>query len=414
MRRNIRKFRFAVPGFLLIAAVLLGFKIAPDIRIEKILHQLELFRLTRTQQKIYLHTDKNTYIAGENIWLKAYVLTASDLVSDTISKEVYVDLIDYANRQVHTEILRNKNGFAEGYFFLSDTLAEGNYQIRAYTNWMRNFDEEFFFSKTISFKNPNYENIITKVRLKQIKSFNKKVKSIIDKHIINFFPEGGQLVAGLPAVVAFKGENMTGQSMDVTGKIVDGKGKEIAEFSSVHEGMGSFTMTPEAEMKYYAKVSFGNGKAEKHPLPEVLPQGTTMKVDASDSKLIKITINSTKAISNDEYANEFIFVGQSRGLAQYVSKAQWQGKPIEISIEKKLFPTGIVQLTVFDGRSNPICERLVFVEQPNPLKVISRAANRGSAPNDSLELEFIVVDKDGNPVEGNFSLSVTENLMSIL
>jgi TonB-dependent SusC/RagA subfamily outer membrane receptor len=408
MVRNIRNLRVTVPVIALITILLVSFSYAPDIRIDKILHQLEVFRLTRTQQKVYLHTDKNNYIAGENIWVKAYVINASDFSNDSISKEVYVDLIDYSNQQVHTEILRNKDGFAEGYFHLSDTLAEGNYQIRAYTNWMRNFDEAYFFSKTINFKNPNYENVITKARLNNIKQFNRKYKKIAHKHVVNFFPEGGQMVAGLPVVVAYKAENMAGYSMNVTGVIVDNKGKEVADFKSVHEGMGTFTLTPETDMKYTAKVTFENGSTEKFSLPEVLPQGTVVKIDPFDPNVIKLSILSNKPVSNDVYANEFIVVFQSRGMAQYVSKAQWEGKPIDITVEKKLFPTGIVQITIFDGRSNPVCERIAFVEQPQKLNVITRSKNNGTAPNDSLEMEIVVVDRNGNPVEGNISLAVTE------
>lgn len=408
MKRNSPKLSFAVPAFVVLLILLVSFSYAPDIRIEKILHQLELFRLTRTQQKVYLHTDKNTYVAGENIWVKAYVVNASDLTPDSISKEVYVDLIDYSNKQIHTEILRNKAGLAEGYFYLSDTLPEGNYQIRGYTNWMRNFDEGYFFSKTISFKNPVYEDIVTKTRIKSIKAFNRKFKAISEKHVINFFPEGGQMVDGLPVKVAFKAENLAGYSMDVTGVVKDNKGKEVAEFKSAHEGMGSFDFTPEAGMKYTASVKFGNGKAEKFDLPIALPQGTVVKVDPFNPDNIKLTIFSNKPVSNDVYANEFIIVFQSRGYAPYVSKAPWEGKPVEISVEKKLFPTGIVQITVFDGRSIPLCERLAFVEQDLPVKVMTKPVSKGVAPYDSVEMEIVVIDKDGNPVEGNLSLSVTE------
>lgn len=407
MVQNFRKFWYAVPVIILLV-LLVSFSYAPDIRIEKILHQLELFRLTRTQQKVYLHTDKNTYIAGENIWVKAYVVNSSDFSHDSISKEVYVDLIDYSNKQIHTEILRNNSGFAEGYFSLSDTLPEGNYQIRGYTNWMRNFDEEYFFSKTISFKNPVYENIVTKNRIKAIKTFNRKFRNISEKHTISFFPEGGQLVGGLPVVVAFKAENMAGYSANVTGVVEDNKGKVVAEFHSEHEGMGKFSFTPEAGMKYSAEVKFQNGKSQKFSLPEVHDRGTVIRVDPFEGDHIKLSIFSNKAVSNDVYANEFIILFQSRGYAPYVSKAPWDGKPLEINVAKNLFPTGIVHVTVFDGRSIPLCERLVFVEHQNSTRVIAKARNTGQAPNDSIEMEIVLVDKDGNPAEGNLSLSVTE------
>jgi hypothetical protein len=388
--------------------VLAGYRYAPDLRVEKILHQLELFRIKYNQEKIYLHTDKNTYIAGENIWVKAYIINASDFLPDTVSKDVYVDLLDYSTKQVHTEILRNKKGFAQGYITLNDTLAEGNYQVRAYTNWMRNFDEGYFFSKTISFKNPNYENVITTHRLKTIQQYNKNYKKAVKKHIVTFFPEGGQMVVGLPSVVAFKAEDLAGHALVVSGIVKDKNGATITKFNSVHEGMGLFNLTPVAGMNYSAEVMFENKKTEIFSLPEILPQGTSIMIDPFDRKVIKLNINSNKPISNDDYANEFIIVGQSRGFAPYVSKVQWQGKALSVEIPKNLFPCGIVQITVFDGRSTPLCERLVYIDQPSTLHVLSKVKEIGQTPNDSLAMEFVVIDKDGNPVQGNFSLSVTE------
>lgn len=412
MKKTTLLKRLTIPLVALSLLTTIGFYLAPDIRIDKILHQLELFRSKYTQQKVYVQTDKNSYAAGEYIWLKAYVINASDFSSDSISKEVYVDLIDYSNKQVHTEILRNTKGLAQGYLFLSDTLAEGNYQIRAYTNWMRNFDESYFFSKTISFKNPVYGKVITNHRLKMIKSYNRKFKSSESKRYVTFFPEGGQLVSDLKSVVAFKTENGAGYNLQAKGKLMDDKSNVLAEFETVHEGMGSFIFTPSFGKKYYALITFDGKKPQKFPMPEIIEKGTVINVDAFDAKSIRVTINSNRPESNDEYANDFIIVAQARGSAQYVSKVQWQGSPINVDISKSQFPTGIVQITVFDGRINPLCERLVFIQKPAAVNLVAKVNPIRNVLADSVSVEMVITDKDGNGIPANLSFAVTENTKS--
>ena len=191
----------AVPVFISLALV--NQRFTDDLRIEKILKQLDLFRTKYKQQKIYLHSDKETYMAGETIWLKAYLMEATTLLPDSVSKDIYVDLIDFTNNHVRSIIIRNKKGFSNGDILLSDTLPEGNYQLRAYTNWMRNFDEDFFYNKSIEVKNPNYENVVTTRRLKEIKKYNKNFKKTEGKLVMNFFPEGGYLLNGFQGKVAF-------------------------------------------------------------------------------------------------------------------------------------------------------------------------------------------------------------------
>lgn len=116
--------------------------------------QLHKFYNLFPQEKIYIHQDKSLYALGETIWFKAY-LTKPKNVKDTLSTVAYADLITSDNKVLFTRKLNIENGMAPGDFYLPDTLAEGIYQIRAYTNWMRNFDHEYFFSREIRVSSPN-------------------------------------------------------------------------------------------------------------------------------------------------------------------------------------------------------------------------------------------------------------------
>ncbi|HEY4786035.1 MAG TPA: hypothetical protein VIH57_08295, partial [Bacteroidales bacterium] len=77
--KTSKKIRFilivVVP--LLFCVSLINYSDTDDPRIEKIIRQFNTFRVNYKQQKIYLHTDKDTYMAGETMWIKAYLIDAS-------------------------------------------------------------------------------------------------------------------------------------------------------------------------------------------------------------------------------------------------------------------------------------------------------------------------------------------------
>lgn len=99
------------------------------------------------QEKVYLHTDKNFYYPGENIWFKAYMNYRSQIKADSLSRVLYVELISNENKIIATKILKINNGVAIGQIELPDSIYSGNYFIRAYTEWMLNYSTDDIFTK---------------------------------------------------------------------------------------------------------------------------------------------------------------------------------------------------------------------------------------------------------------------------
>lgn len=100
-------------------------------------------------EKIYIHFDNNFYKAGDDIWFKIYLVDAQTHKLEAPSKVVYVDLIDPTNKVVKSKIIKIKEGCGEGDFKLPLDLIRGEYIVRAYTNFMRNFDDAFIFRKEL-------------------------------------------------------------------------------------------------------------------------------------------------------------------------------------------------------------------------------------------------------------------------
>lgn len=120
-----------------------------DARLKQLFQHFEQYQQAYPREKVYLHLDKPYYVAGEDIWFKAYITVGSFNFLSAISNILYVELINTQDKVVLSRRLPAVSGLSVGDFKLPDTLAEGSYRIRAYTNWMRNFDEALFFDRTL-------------------------------------------------------------------------------------------------------------------------------------------------------------------------------------------------------------------------------------------------------------------------
>jgi hypothetical protein len=101
------------------------------------------------QEKVYLHTDKPYYSAGEEIWFKAFLVNATTHIPNTLSSFIYVELIDRSDSVLtRIKIRKDSLGF-RGSIPLNTELPAGNYTLRAYTYWMQNVSDSFYFHKRI-------------------------------------------------------------------------------------------------------------------------------------------------------------------------------------------------------------------------------------------------------------------------
>jgi len=325
-------------------------------------------------EKVYIDFDKPYYAAGDTIWLKAYVTVDLHLPT-VLSKIAYVEMYNDQDSLTASLKLPLVNGTAAGSIPLPvQVYRQGNYRLRAYTNWMLNFDPAYLFNKIITIGNPVESDVQTQVtyttnrgaqptvtarifykdargqpyadkkvnwrveashddvtkgkgntdangyltvtlppipsitlssatlitdmdmgdRKQTTNSFS--LKSAAPNRDVQFFPEGGQLIAGVPSKVAVKAIKADGLGTDIKGTVTDNDGKTVATFTSQHLGMGVFTMQPEAGKSYKANVTFPDGTQGNYELPRVQASGITLSVTSSDPENINV-----KIFANDQY-----------------------------------------------------------------------------------------------------------------
>ncbi|MCE7994751.1 MAG: TonB-dependent receptor plug domain-containing protein [Roseivirga sp.] len=122
----------------------------PSPFLKKLRQQLASYNADFKEEKVYLQTDKPFYKPGETIWFNAFVLNSTDHKPTATSDVLYVELIDPKGNVAAKADLVIREGTAHAEFQLDENDPGGLYQIRAYTQWMKNFDEQAFFKKTIT------------------------------------------------------------------------------------------------------------------------------------------------------------------------------------------------------------------------------------------------------------------------
>lgn len=125
------------------------------------LEKVNKFNENHPQEKLYLQLDKYAYSAGENIWFKAYATIGIENFFSNLSGLAYVELIDPTERKIDSLIIPLGMGVGLGNFAIADTITEGSYRLRAYTNWMRNTEDGYFYDRTIHIANGRSDNIFS-------------------------------------------------------------------------------------------------------------------------------------------------------------------------------------------------------------------------------------------------------------
>ncbi|MBN7813274.1 TonB-dependent receptor plug domain-containing protein [Algoriphagus sp. H41] len=340
------------------------------------------------QEKVYLHLDRTYYGAGETIWLKAYLVEGPNHQLSALSSTVYVELIDSQGHLIDHVRLFSPSGLAAGQLDLPDSLSSGDYLIRAYTHWMRNVGEEYFFHRQVAIlgkaENPNRESVS---------------ENALD---IQFFPEGGDLVEGILSKVAFKVLGKDGLGIKVKGEILE-NGKPISSFESNALGMGAFPLLPKAGNTYSARI---DSRGQELALPAALESGIVMAVTNSPkSPDLGIKIQPSDAVP---FKNIYL-LAQTRGLVCASSQVDLSNRIAFVKIPKTEFPTGIAQITAVDEDGNPLAERLVYIDHPDELQITISAYKATYFPRDSVRIDILTQDRSGKPVSANLSISVFDS-----
>jgi len=360
--------------------------------IDNIFKQLSIF----PQEKIYLHTDKPYYINGEKIFFRAFLLDAFSNKQDTLSRYVYVELIDSKDLVVQRiKIRQDENNLFYGAIPLQENLPQGNYRIRAYTQYMQNQGESSFFSKQVRIGDPQILKAQTDSRFPKDKKVNTK------DFDVTFYPEGGHLIAEKSSNVAFKALSADGTALNIKGEITDSKGNVVVEFKTVHDGMGEFFIIPLPNERYQA-ICHNGEHTLRFDLPEVQPDAMALKAVIRDNQLW-VTVNKSEPAAFPD----FYLIIHSRGSIVY-AKA-WDPVKNYIAFDTSVFPSGINHILLLTKDLQIVSERLVFLLSNDHGFADFRTQKDTYRKREQVQARIQLKNEGQHPLKGNFSIAVTND-----
>lgn len=350
-----------------------------------------------TYEKVYLHLDKGNYTLGEHLWYKAYLVDAKNNILTNHSRNLYVELVSPGLEILDKQIIRLEMGTGSGDFHLGDSLPTGTYLIRAYTSWMLNFGADFIFQREIRILNPD------------IPAFGTDVQSQLKqgKPDLQFFPEGGSLVAGVITRVGFKAVGVNGKGCSVNGFIANREGDTCARFESSHMGMGSFNFVPVRGTQYHALISNVDGSAHRYDLPRVFEGGYVLNVkDINQDELMVIIKTNAQMLEMQDTLPVYLEVRTAKG--NYLIEMYLSYRAQSITLQKVSIPPGIIHLILYDANNKPHCERLLYLDPAPRIRLQVKSHKPVYSYREKTVLKVSVTDDSNFPVYSEMSLAAVD------
>ncbi|WP_276497566.1 hypothetical protein [Pontibacter litorisediminis] len=373
----------------LLCLACVGAATAQTTPFNSITQDFDLYRKKALQEKLFLHIDRPVYACGETMWFKLYNVDGTLHRPLDLSKVAYVEVVDAASKPVLQAKVALKAGTGNGAFTLPATLASGNYTVRAYTNWMKNFSPDFYFEQPVSIINT-------------FRQLETPAAPAAPAYAAQFFPEGGNMVAGVVNKIAFQVVNeRTGKGASFKGELHDQHGYTVATFEPYKFGMGHFTFTPEAGKEYTATLTLADSQSIKKKLPAAYAQGYALQLEETDTDRLKITVRQVGLPGEQLY-----LLGHTRQMVAVADAAALNQGAAVFLVDRKALADGITHFTVFNANRQPVCERLYFKSPEQGLQLSVAADRANYTTRDKVTLSMLAQEPTAQAATANLSMAV--------
>ena len=390
--------------FLFIICFLSSLVASDASRLDSLTERLRLFGERIPQEKVYVHMDNTGYFLGDTIWFAAYTRRTNSDRPSKISRVLYAELWNHDGYLVERKLVEMIDGRGKGFFALPDTLYSGYFELRAYTRWQLNWGQtEHYHSwgKELAF----YNKTMAKDYFRDYEKLYSRVFPVYDKPKVDgdffkdmtlrplrryfssappppelrlsLFPEGGNVVAGVPCRMAFEAATSEGEVREGTlsllvknekVKIKNDHGEDVLSVRTENRGRGTFTFTPEEDKKYkvvfttdeegtktnYDKKEKKTPKQVKQTIKDVQPNGVGLQVRhtsegvVADIRVCGVTGRQTLGVTV-----------MHQGVLEFFQPLD--SLDSNIYMPDSILAAGVNQITVFDDRGRVYADRLFFV-----------------------------------------------------
>ncbi|MCB0488213.1 MAG: hypothetical protein R2820_05285 [Cyclobacteriaceae bacterium] len=348
--------------------------------IGEITNQYNEYNERYQQVRVHLELNQPKYAPGDTAFFKAYFLTYQ-FQPIKGSHFITIDLLNSLGQKVHTQNVKVNDGKVHNQIVFPGQLPPGNYRLEAYNDWMKNFDHQFFFHKEL-----------------EITGRRRVADAHAATHTVGFYPEGGRLVSDVENTVSIV------SSRKAYGSLRDDDGNEITSFDASLDGFASVRFKPENGKRYFIKMA---GEDSLYSTPASSESGLALQVvSLGECSPLQLQISAPEA--SPFRKRELYLVATAYGKVTYskvFTLADTETTPVLVPYRS--LHDGLNQLYVMSGRGEVITERLWFMSPMYSQVEIKTKETELLHPRDSVEIEVSLSDFFGNPIKGEFSVSIT-------
>ncbi|MDF9829597.1 hypothetical protein [Parabacteroides sp. PF5-6] len=436
-----------------------------DTLFHTVAKRLHEFQYNTPREKVYVHQDRTQYVAGETMWFKVYQSSSPEFPVE--SGVVYVELINGMNQAVAETKWKLENGSAAGHIELPDTLTSGLYQLRAYTQWMQNFDAEGFFTRELRIASRYTEpwgietefsvsgnTLSAALRFMEVPQGRLRYKLRLNGEVSRSFPlepdeegivlldielptnrvlEGTQFFIvetpegqrefpipfSSPVELSFfpeGGHLVAGLPSKLAFKVTDRQGKGIEASGVIQDLEGNEVRRFETQYQGMGSFSFEPEAGKRYiarlddsevrmTLPDSYAKGLVMSLGYRDDRL-RITLRHN--LDTLRALMPFYLTIHQEGTSWFNARVNMQQRMNVFDIPKEKLPTGVFVITIYDENLFAYTERLAFVNYPERLEMKMKPdkAEYGIRQKVTVEME---IPKQGGNIARDFSVAVVKS-----
>lgn len=351
-------------------------------------NHLELFGKNIPQEEVFVHMDNTCYFAGDTLFFKAYVRRSDTGKLTNLSQLLYTELWNQEGYMLERHLVKLKDGQGTGSFVLNDSLYGGFYELRAYTRWQLNWGEyqhphtwdaeQWFFNKKMAKEfYRDYEKLYCRIfpiydkpetpglyshdmtERPHMRYFSTDIKKA--PPVVTLYPEGGVIVEGTRARVAFEANEADGEHISGIMRLYGRGGQLLQEQQTENRGRGTLEFTYDPDVTYTAIFTSDDNQVIRQRLPKAEKDGCAVRTDIKDEQLL-LTLQP-----RGEAANETLGVTVTVGGALHYFQ-KFRAQDTQISIPTDSLPTGVAQVTVYNAQGRVYSDRLCFIQHQQDIK----------------------------------------------
>lgn len=386
---------------LLVFCMVLSLKAGAQVPMDSLARQFVNYIRSEKKEKIIVLTDKAFYVAGETMWLKAWCLDALSNHFAHTSKNLFVDLVDDRDSVVSQLLFNLDQQRTNGKILLPGSLKEGYYWLRGYTRNVLAEDSGRIFVRPIYVLNgykPDRKALAAHAGAPVVAGKDSSAPQL------RFFPEGGSIISGTTANIAFRASDNKGRPLDLAGYVTDTRNDTVARFSTSMPGLGRFSFDAFNPRKYLVHIK-GPQNEWTYELPKIDQFAYQLSIVSRTEHITRVRVSLGDSLYKKNKATRVL--GVSRDNLCFAAAGT---DMYEVDVPVDNFPRGRATLYLFDDQSHIVSQRTLYVFNPDTASIVLTSDKPSYGLAEKVNLNISVGEQsNGHPLKALFAVSVADS-----